>query len=89
MSADDMSCSNCSQSKPRQVIIHGAAALSKVALGIGTLAATDTKQRRMICGNCEYSTSKGISMFTLCKKCKCLLMAKTQLANEHCPILKW
>ncbi|GJL81597.1 MAG: hypothetical protein DHS20C01_12310 [marine bacterium B5-7] len=42
------------------------------------------RSRMAICEKCEYLTS-----IKLCKKCNCLMPAKTNLAGTRCPEKKW
>jgi hypothetical protein len=46
----------------------------------------DLKEKRMeICRNCEFF----ISITQQCKKCGCIMPAKTVLADAFCPVHKW
>lgn len=49
-------------------------------------ATEELKNKRMeICRNCEFF----ISLTQQCKKCGCIMPAKTTLAEAFCPIHKW
>ena len=49
-------------------------------------ATEELKEKRMeICRNCEFF----ISLTQQCKKCGCIMPAKTMLADAYCPIHKW
>ncbi len=44
--------------------------------------------RLEICYKCPYKKNiKGIGY--ICKKCGCILKAKTTIINEKCPLNKW
>jgi hypothetical protein len=43
------------------------------------------KKRMEICKACPHF----ISLTTQCKKCGCIMAAKTKLKNATCPIGKW
>lgn len=44
----------------------------------------DECERRLgICQSCEFFTGK------TCRKCGCVVVFKTRLNTEHCPIRKW
>jgi hypothetical protein len=40
-------------------------------------------ERRVICNNCERR------MGILCRECGCIIMAKTAMSGEKCPLDKW
>lgn len=87
-----MGC-NCGQK-----VIHGAIGLTKVVIRKDITTKEVIDQRRNICRYCEHSTKnpkyidhkcKGLTMFSICKQCDCIISAKTQLATENCPLNKW
>jgi len=41
------------------------------------------RERRLICEKCEFN------VMNLCKKCGCIIPAKTKLEKSECPIGKW
>jgi len=41
------------------------------------------KERRLICEKCDFN------ILNLCKKCGCIIPAKTKLLNSKCPLEKW
>lgn len=41
------------------------------------------KERLDICGACQFN------MGGICVKCGCILVAKTKLKNQKCPMDKW
>lgn len=74
----------------------GIAGLTKAALGIDRADPATIESRRDICRGCEFATrnpkfadSKGLTSFSRCLKCSCLIAAKTNLVNESCPLAKW
>ena len=49
-------------------------------------------RRQRICAQCEYlMVVPALSRLTgfHCRICKCILAAKTRVANQHCPIERW
>jgi hypothetical protein len=52
---------------------------------IGRVTATTAEERLEICKGCEFF----IKTTGQCKKCGCLMQAKTKLPNAECPIGKW
>lgn len=41
------------------------------------------RERLLVCESCEHNK------FNLCKKCGCIIPAKTKLKHSSCPIGKW
>lgn len=82
---------------PRQMV--------KGIKGIGNLFNSDqrvseevTKTRREFCRNCEFATKnqklinhecKGLTNYSQCQKCACIISLKTLSKNETCPQNKW
>jgi hypothetical protein len=80
-------------------VVQGAVGLAKVAAGkagVKVLLAEvfEVRQRRDACRECEHATrnqdrldlpTKGLTTFSQCKLCGCLIAAKTLLADEQCP----
>lgn len=54
--------------------------LSRSMVASGEVA----EQRLSVCNSCEF-----LSKARTCKKCGCLVDAKTRLANQRCPLHKW
>lgn len=52
---------------------------------IGRVSDEVAKERLDICKECKFF----ISLTQQCKKCGCLMQAKTKLPNSECPIHKW
>jgi hypothetical protein len=52
---------------------------------IGRVLPTTAEERFEICKGCEFF----IKGTTQCKKCGCVMLAKTKLPNAECPIGKW
>lgn len=52
---------------------------------IGRVTEIVAKERLAICKDCEHF----IKVTTQCKKCGCIMQAKTTLPNASCPIGKW
>ena len=45
----------------------------------------DAKERMSICRKCE----KLNPLLVQCKECGCLLVLKTKMKNQDCPLNKW
>jgi hypothetical protein len=85
------------------IVVRGATGLAKVALqSVGVpvdMADPATVQsRRDACRKCEhasrnhdprYAANQGLTTFSRCGKCSCVIAAKTRLASERCPDGKW
>jgi hypothetical protein len=52
---------------------------------IGRVIEVVAKERLETCKGCEHY----ISLTSQCKKCGCVMFAKTKLPNAECPIGKW
>ena len=48
-----------------------------------TISKEQKDERRVICNNCERR------MGILCRECGCIIMAKTAMSGEKCPLDKW
>lgn len=80
-----------------KLVAHGAAGLTKYALGIDRSPDELIADRLAICDGCEKSTPKDKPVADrYCDRsgngapgCGCWLKAKTALAQEHCPLSKW
>jgi hypothetical protein len=79
-------------------VIHGAVGLTKAALGVDAIPLEVMQARRDECRDCEHATrnpspryavNKGLTSLSRCRKCDCLIAAKTKLAGERCPIGRW
>lgn len=79
-------------------IIHGAVGIAKALTGTDAAAPEVAQQRRDICRQCEHATRNpdpkyakfnGLTTFSRCKLCDCVLSLKVKVASEHCPINKW
>ena len=87
---------------PKQ-IVRGAVGLSKVALSKAGIIddnadAGTVKHRIDTCRECEYSTknnsrinrpSKGLTNYSQCSICACLIKFKAELKSSSCPLSKW
>jgi hypothetical protein len=87
-----MACGTCGK------IASGAIGLTKFALGADAASAEVTLRRRDICRECPQATrnesrmdrtTKGLTSFSSCRVCSCIIAAKTALASERCPEGKW
>lgn len=65
-------------------VLHGAAGLAKVALGLGIAPRAEVDRRRGICGGCEHRRPGPVGDY--CSACGCVVAAKTTLATERCPL---
>lgn len=92
-----MSCASCGKNAAN-TIVRGAVGLTRAALSIDRAADDTVAARRDICRNCEHSTKNpslinsecnGLTNFSLCRKCSCLIAAKTLIAGEKCPLNLW
>ncbi len=81
-----------------QKIVHGAVALSKVAVGVDPAPPSIVAGRRDICRWCDQATRNsaprfaahaGLTTFSRCRACGCFIAAKTRLAGERCPNGRW
>jgi len=81
-----------------QTVAHGAVGLSKVALHIDIAADETIAIRRDVCRWCEFASksknpkfdsTNGLTNFSMCSKCHCLIVAKSKLKSEKCPEGKW
>ena len=81
-----------------KTITHGAIGLAKVALRIDIADKELIEKRRDICRWCVFATknkdpkydiTNGLTNRSFCQKCKCLIVAKTQINNEKCPEKMW
>jgi hypothetical protein len=88
-----MGCIDC-----LQTIAHGAAGLAKAALGFDAAPAEVVRGRRDACRGCDQATrnpaladrpSRGLTSLSQCRECGCLIVAKTAIAGERCPLGKW
>ena len=72
-------------------IAHGAAGLAKAFLGIDRADDDTIEWRRTICRKCEHAEPciANVVKFCKCKKCGCVLRAKTASESESCPEAKW
>jgi len=65
--------------------------LAHIATGYSKLAFSFPEdwmtERIKICGKCL--PPNGYRVNAWCKKCKCFILAKVQVKDEHCPIGKW
>ena len=52
---------------------------------IGRVGADTAEKRLEICNGCEFF----IKLTSQCKKCGCIMKAKTKLPNAECPGGKW
>jgi hypothetical protein len=70
-------------------IAHGAAGLTKWALGIGTTPDDILSKRLEICNACPKKTKAIGGITTKCSVCGCILPAKQKNYGERCPIGLW
>lgn len=84
-------------------LASGAIGLSKLALSKAGILDDNTNSdvimtRLDICRNCEFATrnkdrlnrpSKGLTSFSQCSKCACVILLKVQLKSSTCPLSKW
>jgi hypothetical protein len=76
-------------------IVKGAAGLVRAAVanttGIGLAGVAELERRREICRTCDDAIPCKANPLRKCwcKRCGCLLTAKTSLKSERCPAGKW
>lgn len=72
-------------------IVHGVAGLVGAIVGADRAPADVIESRRIICRACDQAEPCVHNVFKkcICKKCGCLLKAKTTIAKQYCPISKW
>src|ERR1035441_10636090 len=77
---------------------HGIVANAKIILQIDEAPLELQKQRWNICRACEHSTKNpkyltheclGLTMFSQCKLCSCVIRRKAMLKSEKCPDKRW
>jgi len=61
-------------------VAHGAIGLAKYVTRTGLAPSVVIARRRDLCNACEHAD------MGFCTVCKCLLLAKTSLAQERCPL---
>lgn len=75
-------------------IARGAIGLAKAAARIDRADESTISTRRDRCRNCPHATrnvdrinepSKGLTTFSRCELCGCVIVAKTAIASERCP----
>lgn len=95
-------CGGCGKQK---MVIPTATQVVRGIVGIGKLVNANQRvddvlanTRRNHCRNCEFSTrneklldrpSKGLTNYSQCQKCACVIVLKTLSKDEKCPIGKW
>ncbi len=79
-------------------IVQGVKGLTSSVLGIGLAEQSIIDERRNVCRDCEHATrnpnkvhlpTKGLTTWSRCQICTCLIAHKTRLQNESCPKGKW
>lgn len=90
-------CNSIVIPKPNQML-KGIVGISKLLVGKNKADETMIQKRRDICRECEFATrdkalldrpSKGLTAYSQCLKCACVLKYKTMLCEERCPVGKW
>lgn len=91
-----MSCCGKSEPLTASKIVHGAIGLTKAALQIDRPSEETIQSRRDICRACDFASRndkfpefKGLTSFSICSECSCLIAAKTVIGKETCPESKW
>lgn len=95
-----MSCGGCSKKTKAGAVAHGAAGLTKVALGVDRTSDEGIAFRRSECRVCDKATKreyKGEMIVTTLSRCTachggkvpCFIMAKIKIKSEECPEKKW
>lgn len=69
-----------------QKVIKGSVGLVKAGMGIGLAKSALIAQRREICSQCDRLRSLAVDT---CSVCNCVIIAKTRLNEEKCPLGKW
>lgn len=81
-----------------QTIVNGVVGLSKVLARVDIDTPENIQKRRDICRHCNHSSkntnlrfisTNGLTNRSMCSKCHCLIVAKTQLTTEKCPLDLW
>lgn len=72
-------------------IVSGAVKLGTAAMGLRQAQVGVIEARRVICRQCPHATPCPVmkDRKCLCTQCGCLLVAKTRLRDERCPLGKW
>lgn len=93
-----MSCCNKMVMPTPKQMLNGVKGLAKVATKTDLATDAVVKARRDICRECEFATrseelksnpSKGLTSYSQCLKCACVIKYKTMLQSEACPLSKW
>lgn len=78
--------------------MNGIGPATQAIMNINVLPILDINKRRDICRYCEFSTKSddekyknynGLTSYSQCIKCACIISLKTKLATETCPLDKW
>ena len=69
-------------------LAHGAAGLTKAALGMDRTEDFRLAYRRQTCAGCEHARRK-MGLVDTCALCGCVIHAKTAVASERCPAGRW
>ena len=78
--------------------IRGVAGLGKAAVGADPVSEQVLAERQEGCRVCEQATGKVmtriegfevLSVGSRCRKCQCLISAKTRVGSERCPLGVW
>ena len=86
-----MSCTNCDKSTARKV----ADKVKNIATGYTKLIIKDSTTEELAafrlgkCYTCPNRLIIPIASIDVCKKCGCVLEAKTRAKDEQCPISLW
>ncbi len=68
-------------------IARGAWGLVRATLGLDRTDAITLAERRKLCAACPYNVESPLGR--RCRACGCIIVAKTAVADEHCPQGAW
>ena len=86
-----MSCHTCALPRGFLRLLHGAAGLTRAALGVDRAPEHVIAERRAACRRCPDAQpcDRIGRRVCSCKLCGCLISAKTALSSESCPADRW
>lgn len=79
-------------------LASGAVAIARAVLGRDAAEESAVQARRDICRTCDqasrnlsprYAAAGGLTTLSRCRRCGCLIAAKTLLAGQRCPLGRW
>jgi len=69
-----------------QTVVKGVVGLTKYSLKIDQAKSIVISDRRKKCSDCIHNNKELIQR---CNQCECVILAKTSIASEKCPLGFW